>query len=417
MMWVKKSQQEIRSHIFDALSKNVNYQNQSIIGLPASYLDEKVFNQDKFNLNEAPFLSTLLQNPNHIGCHTLGCSESYFIGTQAIEREVVQICANDILKGNDETFDGYIASGGTEANIQALWIYRNYFQRECQAKNDEIAIICSMDSHYSMAKGANLLGLVIYKIDVNEETRILSEKLILEKVQTAKEEGKKYFIVVANMMTTMFGSVDETKKYSDILKSESVNYKIHIDGAFGGFYYPFSNALETDLNFLNPEITSVTLDAHKMAQAPYGTGIFVIRKGFMQYATTEEASYVEGEDCTLIGSRSGANAIAIWMILSTYGPHGWNEKVLILQKRTDLICEKLNELNVEYFRNSYSNIVTIKSKYVSMDIVYKFGLVPDNHHDPKWYKIVVMEHVTMEKINPFLSSLEESLSSKIKIVS
>jgi len=48
---------------------------------------------------------------------------------------------------------------------------------------------------------------------------------------------------------------------------------------------------------------------------------FWVRKGLIHYATTKEASYVEGEDCALIGSRSGANAIAIWMILSTYGPN------------------------------------------------------------------------------------------------
>ena len=78
MNWVKKSQKEIKERIFSSLKKNVNYQEESIIGLPASYLDEKVFSQDKFNLTDAPFLYSLLSNPNHIGCHTIGESESYF---------------------------------------------------------------------------------------------------------------------------------------------------------------------------------------------------------------------------------------------------------------------------------------------------------------------------------------------------
>ena len=50
MMWIKKTQKEIKERVFDALKKNVNYQSESIIGLPASFLDEKVFSQDKFNL-------------------------------------------------------------------------------------------------------------------------------------------------------------------------------------------------------------------------------------------------------------------------------------------------------------------------------------------------------------------------------
>ena len=44
--WVKKSDQEIKSQIFNALNENINYQSQHILGIPASYLDNKVFNQD-----------------------------------------------------------------------------------------------------------------------------------------------------------------------------------------------------------------------------------------------------------------------------------------------------------------------------------------------------------------------------------
>jgi tyrosine decarboxylase / aspartate 1-decarboxylase len=72
MVWIKKTHKEIKERVFEALKKNVNYQSESIIGLPASFLDEKVFSQDKFNLSEAPFLFSLLSNPNHIGCHTIG---------------------------------------------------------------------------------------------------------------------------------------------------------------------------------------------------------------------------------------------------------------------------------------------------------------------------------------------------------
>jgi tyrosine decarboxylase/aspartate 1-decarboxylase len=153
----------------------------------------------------------------------------------------------------------------------------------------------------------------------------------------------------------------------------------------------------------------VTLDAHKMAQSPYGTGIFLIRKNLIHYATTNEASYVEGEDCTLIGSRSGANAVAIWMILSTYGSKGWVDKVDALQVRTTIVCDELYKIKVEYFRNPYSNIITLKAHYVSAELANEFGLVPDNHHNPKWYKIIIMEHVTMDKLIPFLKRLKGEL--------
>lgn len=405
--WRKMSQKEIQNRVFEALGKNVDYENQTVLGLPASYLDDKVFHQDASFLKDAPFMTALVQNPNHIGCHTLGSSEHFFKGTQEIERELIEVCAVDILDGEPQQQDGYVASGGTEANMQAIWIYRNYFKREKGAKNDEICILCSEDSHYSLNKAANILSLQLTKVKVDKNDRTLHNEDISKTIKEQQDAGIKHFIVVANMMTTMFGSVDAIDRYVDELEKAACSYKIHIDGAYGGFYYPFS-ADENNLNFGNPNVSSVTLDAHKMAQAPYGTGIFLIRKGYMQYAVTEEASYIEGQDYTLIGSRSGANAISIWMILMKNGPFGWREKIYILQKRAEWLCEKLEVLQIGYYRHPNSNIVTIRSRDVSKTIAGEFGLVPDDHKNPKWYKIVVMEHVTIEKLIPLINKLDQN---------
>lgn len=404
--WEKLPQDKIKETVFQALRDNVNYKEENVLGIPATYLDEKVFSQDEVFLKEAPFISALVQNANHIGCHTLGTSEKHFKGTQEIERRLIEICAVNILKAKPNDVDGYVASGGTEANLQAVWVYRNYFQNIKNATLDEICILTSEDSHYSVDKASNLLVLDLYKIPVDKKTRKLSKSDLEKIVQGAKSEGKKHFIVFANMMTTMFGSVDVISDYTDVLEANDCSYKVHLDGAYGGFYYPFIEG-ETDLNFGNPAISSVTLDAHKMAQAPYGTGVFLIRKGLIDNVHTKEASYVSGEGCTLIGSRSGANAIAVWMILVKHGPYGWNEKIYLLQKRTKWLCEALSKLKVAYFRNERSNILTIDSSYINEDIANKYGLVPDNHTTPLWYKIVIMEHVTIEKLIPLVASIRK----------
>ena len=402
--WKKKSQEEIKSIVFNALEKNVNYDTQNILGIPASYLDDKIFNQDATFVKDAPFISSLIQNPNHIGCHTLGKSESFFEGTQDIEKELIEICAVDILKGETGKQDGYVSSGGTEANIQAIWIYRNYFINEFSAEREEICIMCSEDSHYSMDKAANLLVLDIHKIPVENDTREIKEEKIREAILKAQNHNKKYFIVICNMMTTMFGSVDDIECYTNQLTDLSCEFKLHVDAAYGGFYYPFTNE-NSQLTFKNQNISSFTLDAHKMAQAPYGTGIFLMRKGYIQNVNTQEASYVAGEDFTLIGSRSGANAIAVWMILVKNGPFTWQEKVFVLQKRTEWMCKQLSQLNIDYYRHPMSNIITIRSNYLNEEITSKFGLVPDNHSDPQWYKIVIMEHVTIEKLTLLIEEI------------
>jgi tyrosine decarboxylase / aspartate 1-decarboxylase len=56
--------------------------------------------------------------------------------------------------------------------------------------------------------------------------------------------------------------------------------------------------------------------------------------------------------------------------------------------------------------------VTIKSKYISQALAAKFCLVPDNHADPKWYKIVVMPHVKQGILDNFLNQLSSELLYK-----
>ena len=413
--WEKISQKERQAYIQKALDENVNFSKDTSLGYPASKLDGKVFNEDAPFLKDAPTLKTYVANPNHIGCHTLGTSEKAFKGTQQIERAVLNVIAVDIFKAQPNSFDGYISPGGTEANVQAIWMYRNFFMYQKGAKLNEIAILASEDTHYSIPKAANLLMLDWIKIPVSFEKREIDTVVLEQKIMEAKQNGIKYFIAVSNMGTTMFGSVDNPEEYTTALEKQQVEYKLHIDGAYGGFVYPFSNEKST-INFSNPKISSITIDAHKMLQAPYGTGIFICRKGLIENVLTKEAEYVEGMDLTLCGSRSGSNAVAVWMILFTYGPFGWFEKVSILQMRTQFLCNELDKLNISYFREPFMNIVTIHAEKIPEKIASAFDLVPQQHNaNNKWYKIVLMDHVEVEHLTTFIAQLKATLYAEASI--
>lgn len=406
--WKRLSHLEQDIRITEALRENIDYKQKVSLGIPASKLDPNVFYDQASFLKDAPLLRAYVQNPNHIGCHTMGSSETFFKGTQELEKEVIELLAVDFFKAEEESCDGYIASGGTEANIQAVWIYRNYFIRSFNARQDDIAILCSEDTHYSIAKAANLLDLSWYPVAVDKKTRELRKEAIDEAIGRAVEQHKKYFIVIANMGTTMFGSIDDPDVYAKALTDRQLSFKLHVDGAFGGFIYPVSQP-ENCLNFSNPYVSSITLDAHKMLQAPYGTGIFVARKGLMEYVYTKQARYVQGMDLTLIGSRSGANAVAVWMILFHYGPFGWLEKVNKLLYRTNWCCRRLQELGIAHYRHARMNIITIPAAYIAKEIAAKYGLVPDRHDDvPDWYKIVIMDHVELEHLEEFIEELQQA---------
>jgi len=401
MYWEKLSKEAITIKVNQALSKNIRFDKNKIMGTSISFLDPIVF--DKKYKRNAPFLTSMIHNPDHRGCHTINVNGSLFEGTKELELDVIRICAEELLGGQAGMQDGYIASGGTEANITALWIFRNLFKRRYGAKNSEIVIFCSRDTHYSIYKASNLLGIDIVSLQVDNNTRQIKPHVLEDKIASAKENGKKYFIFVANMGTTMFGSVDDIDMITSIFDKADVFYKVHVDAAFGGFIYPFTNA-ENELSFANKKVASVSLDAHKMLQTPYGTGMFLIRKGYFEYLKPQEKTFFTETDLTLSGSRSGASAIAIWMVLMAYGSSGLREKVLKMVNRTKWLCEELSKKGIDYYNNPYMNIVSIRNEDITKELVEFYNLVPDNHESPNWWKVVTMAHVDKMLIGDFLES-------------
>lgn len=397
----------VRESVFKALGDNLDYHNVPILGIPATYLDQEQFYFRAPFLKDAAFLSVLVNNPNHIGCHTHSAGESYFRGTQALEKDLIRICSEEIFGAAPDSCDGYVASGGTEANMQAQWIYRNYFRHHFQAGPGQTGLLFSEDVHYSAYKGCNILGLEPVVVKVNAADRQMNKDHLHEKLAAAYEQGVRYLIVHLSMGTTMFGSVDEPGGVLSVVRQYFEHYFVHVDAAFGGFIYPFACSGHS-LGFGNPEISSITIDGHKMLQAPYGTGIFLCRKGLMEHARTGEASYVQGSDFTMCGSRSGANAVAVWMILMTHGSAGWTYKIQQLNDRVDQICDNLDELGICYYRNPYMNIVAIDAAYISRELAEKYHLVADNFAAPRWWKIVVMSHVEKYLIDNFLLDLRKA---------
>ena len=409
MYWEALDRNSINREIDEALASNANYSKGEVMGTPATYLDNKEFYPDASFLSDAPYLKTLIANPNHIGCHTLSKNSSpLFKGTQTIERRLIQLCAQEIFKSPENKIDGYVATGGTEANLQAMWIYRNYFLKEYHASVSQIGVLFSEDTHYSIYKGCDLLQLTPIEVKVNEEDRSLNKEQIAAQLELAVKSGIKYFIIVVNVSTTMYGSVDEISPLVDLLEDFQLLYKLHLDAAFGGFIYPFTN-VNSEHNFENPAVSSISIDGHKMLQTPYGTGIFLIRKGFMKYVTNDNALYVPGLDYTLCGSRSGANAIVTWMILMSYGSEGWKKKMKDLIDRTNFLCAQLRTLGYSFYRNPYLNIVTIQANQLNTAVAHKYELVADTYEShPSWWKIVVMDHVNYELLERFFRRLKKA---------
>ncbi len=402
MSWSALSPEEVRQRVHAALDHNRSYRARDILGLPGTLLDPKVFPATP-EVMRRPWLRTTVENPNHIGCHTLGDSEPAFQGTHDLEREAIALCAEHIFSAAPGTVDGYIATGGTESNIQAMWAFRNHW-RDAGVPIDHMAIVCTEDTHYSLHKAADLLGLPIVLMAVEPNTRALTAPAAADAVARLQALGCTHALVAFTMGTTMFGTVDDPDPLLHALDAAHIAHMVHVDAAFGGFIYPFTHP-RPPLTFADPRVHTVTLDAHKMLQAPYGTGIHLARKGLLAHTTTRTAAYVPGLDCTLSGSRSGANAIAVWMILQTWGSAEGTRFVTELADRAARLADALRARGHHPLHTPGMNIVVLPEAEVPAEISERYLLVADDHHHPKWRKVVVMEHVTDQALDAFLADL------------
>lgn len=406
MHWPKLNTDKIKLKVFEALGNNETYLDNRIFGVPESILDASLLPGSENWIRDYPFLAVLAANPNHIGCHTLQAGgDGIFSGTLQIERDLVRICAEEIFKAAPKSYDGYVASGGTEANMQALWVYRNYFMRQENAVLSEIGLVYSEDSHYSISKAADVLGIEPVQYRVDRDTRTIDINDLERKLREAVRRGINYFIVVVNVSTVMFGSIDDVDRLTDILNLQHLNYRMHVDACFGGFIYPFTNS-DSRHNFLNPNISSIAMDASRILQAPFGTGIFLARKNLLKEVVTGEMTYFKEFDHTLCGSRSGAPAVAAWILLHSYGSTEWTIRMNELKDKTISISKRLKDSGISYYHNPYVNSIAIKAEFISPEVARKFYLVPDSHHrSPAWYKITVMPQTSQRLIEQFLNSL------------
>ena len=415
LFWKKMFRDEIHKTIEAALAFNISFTRDKPLGYPVSAVDSMLFSPAEWRGMEGnQIMESFMANPNHIGCHTLKLSECAYKGTHEIERDVINIVAVDIFKAKFGSYDGYLSGGGTEANIQAIWMFRNFFRATFKASLNQIAILASEDTHYSISKAADLTVIQLIKVKVAEHDRQILQSDLQLRVKAALEQGIRYFIVICNVGTTMYGSIDDPNEFAQVLDTfDGLIYKIHIDASFGGFIYPFAGDLLNKITFENHLISSIVADGHKMLQTPYGSGIFICRKGLIKHVVSKDASYVEGLDMTLSGSRSGMVAVATWAILALHGPGGWKRKIKTITENTNFLCSELDALGIAYYRHPHMNIVAIKAGGISKSIAKKYHLVPKSYFENQpAYKIVVMGHVDREVLTAFIHDLREEVIQK-----
>ncbi|HDZ9458307.1 TPA: putative pyridoxal-dependent aspartate 1-decarboxylase [Vibrio cholerae] len=220
---------------------------------------------------------------------------------------------------------GAFCSGGTIANITALWVARNnalkaegdfpgvekagLFKATHHYGHEGLAILVSERGHYSLKKAADVLGigqegLVAVKTDAHN--RICPHDLE-QKITELKANKIKVFAVVGVAGTTETGNIDPLRTIAQICQREQIHF--HIDAAWGGATL-MSNRYRGLLDGVELA-DSVTIDAHKQLYIPMGAGMVLFKDPNAMRSIEHHAQYILRQGSkdlgshTLEGSRSG----------------------------------------------------------------------------------------------------------------
>lgn len=236
---------------------------------------------------------------------------------------------------------GAFCSGGTIANITALWVARNKtlaadgkFRGVSQQGiaaglkhygYGALGILSSKRGHYSLSKAMDVLGLGREQmLMIDCPTQRLSPEKALSMAKKYQQDGNKLFALVGIAGTTETGHVDPLDELADV--AEEIGCHFHVDAAWGAATL-FSKKHKHKLQGIE-RADSVTIDAHKQMYVPMGAGMVVFKNPNDSNAVRHHAQYIlrsGSKDLgatTLEGSRNGM-AMMVYASLNVFGRQGY----------------------------------------------------------------------------------------------
>ena len=207
-------------------------------------------------------------------------------------------------------FLGHLTSGGTFANLEALWVAGQLAGQLAPGKR----ILASDQAHYTHKRITSVLKLPFSAVASDNLGRM--DLNALEKELRKGDVGT----VVATMGTTALGSVDPLPEI--LVLRDRYGFRVHLDAAYGGYFRLIANQLDEPARLAfesMDQADSIVIDPHKHGLQPYGCGCVLFRDSAVgrfykhdspyTYFTSNELHLGE---ISLECSRAGAAAVALW---------------------------------------------------------------------------------------------------------
>ncbi len=317
-----------------------------------------------------------------------------FPGTRELEEEVIRMMGSML---GDSDACGYLTTGGTESNIQALRTARNI------GKKKRPNMVVPASAHFSFDKIADLLGIEIRKAPLDAEF-----KVDVESVSHLIDVNTIALVGIAG--STEFGQVDPIDRLAELALSNDLF--LHIDAAFGGFVLPFLDK-KFSFDFSVDGVTSMTADPHKMGMSTIPAGGLLFRDEACLLPLEIDTPYLTiRKQHSLPGTRSGASVAAAYAVMKHLGREGYKKIVGRCMKMTGMLVNGAGEFGIEPLIEPVMNIVALDVPGLD-DVRKKLrakGWITSMTRNPKSMRLIIMPHISENAIGLFVSDLGECIS-------
>lgn len=312
---------------------------------------------------------------------------NYIENSHKFEVEVINFFLQIYLSNKKQGW-GYVTTGGTEGNHYGLFLAREKYPKGI--------LYFSKDTHYSIIKIARLLRIDFEHIESLENGEINYDYLL----NRLKKNKSRPAIFNLNYGTTVKGAIDDYKKVVNLCKKAVIkDFYIHYDAALFGMLLPFiKNSPKFKILNRVGAVNSVAISGHKFIGSPFPCGVVLTTKDLVNQIKTQ-VEYLECVDTTIPGSRNGHTPLILWSAIKTRGKVGFKKEAEACLKNAEYLHKKLIKMGIESNLNKFSNTVYFTKP--PLQFCHKWQLATCG----RYAHVVVMQHVTKEKIDEFLSDL------------